>query len=245
MKIGLAVAMLASVFQLITGHASALVVAYHQPTKLAAMEGHFSSQGPADLHILGWVFEQQKETIGLAIPGGLSFLTYGSFNHPVTGLDAFAPDMRPPVNFVFQTYHIMVGIGMTLIALSLLGVWLGRKGQLWTNKPVLWAFVFSVLLPQIANQTGWWTACVGRQPWIVHGLMKTADGTSDNVSADHVLASIVMFSVIYAMLFILFLYLLDRKIKRGPVFSMANAGDDVAHDPRLTIQSREGDVDVL
>ncbi|MCE3234159.1 MAG: cydA, partial [Vampirovibrio sp.] len=111
-----------------------------------------------------------------------------------------------------------------------------------TNKPVLWLFVFSVFLPQIANQTGWATAEVGRQPWIVYGLLKTAHGISPTVSANQILASILMFTTVYILLFILFIFLLNRKIQKGPVFSGTS---DIHHDPRLTIQSREGDNNAL
>lgn len=242
MNIGLVVALGASLLQLVTGHESALVVAKYQPAKLAAMEGHFNSSGPADLHLMGWVNEREQRTIGPAIPGGLGFLTTNDFNHPVKGLDQIPKAEHPPIQVTFQMFHMMVAIGMALIGLSLLGLWLRWQGTLYTNKPVLWLFVFSVLLPQIANQTGWATAEVGRQPWIVYGLLKTAHGISPTVSANQILASILMFSAVYVMLFVLFLFLLNRKIQKGPVFSGTS---DIHHDPRLTIQSREGDINAL
>lgn len=242
MNIGLTAALIASLLQLVAGHESALVVAKHQPAKLAAMEGHFESKGPADLNIIGWVDEKAEKTWGIAIPGGLSFLTHNDFNKPVIGLKHFPKSERPPVQITFQAYHIMVAIGMSLIGLSLLGLYMKFKGTLYTCKPVLWLFVGSVVLPQIANQTGWATAEVGRQPWIVYGLMKTSQGISPVVKGDQILASILLFSAVYVLLTVLFIYLLDKKIKKGPVFT----GEDHIHeDPRLTVQSREGDHNAL
>lgn len=217
-KIGLVVALTASLGQLASGHASALIVSQYQPAKLAAMEGHFETNKPADLYALGWVDTANGKTHGLAIPGGLAFLTKGDFNARITGLDAFPKEDRPPVGFTFQTYHLMITIGMALLGLSLLGVFLWYKKRLYENRAVLWVFVASVLLPQIANQVGWWTAEVGRQPWIVYGLMRTSEGISPVVSSSQIVASIVMFSLVYALLFALFLFLLNRKIQKGPVF---------------------------
>lgn len=242
MRIGLMVALLGSVGQLASGHVSALVVSQWQPAKLAAMEGHFVTHEKADLHLFGWVDEKKAKTHGLTIPGGLAFLISGDFNKPVTGLDAFPKTDRPPIHFVFQTYHLMVAIGMSLIGLSLLGVWLWWRQTLYDNKIVLWLFVFSVLLPQTANQVGWWTAEVGRQPWVVYGLMRTSQGISPVVSSGNIIASIVMFSLVYLLLWVLFIFLLSRKIQKGPVF----APNDPTHsDPRLSKQAREGDHNVL
>jgi cytochrome bd ubiquinol oxidase subunit I len=242
MCIGLVVALIASLLQLVSGHQSALIVSRYQPVKLASMEGHFSSTGPADLHILGWVDEKKQQTTGLAIPGGLSFLTYGNFHQPIQGLDNIPKSDRPPVNATFQFYHLMVAVGMALIGLSLLGCFLWWKRTLFQNKLVLWIFVFSVILPQIGNQMGWFTAEVGRQPWVVYGLMRTSQGISPSVHPSHILASIIMFSAVYLLLFALFIFLLDHKIRKGPVFTEP---DGTHQDPRLTIQSKEGDINVL
>jgi cytochrome d ubiquinol oxidase subunit I len=237
MRIGLVVALIASCMQLLSGHESAQEVARYQPSKLAAMEGHFVSTGPADLHLFGWVDEHNAKTLGLAIPGGLGFLISGDFKQQVKGLDAIPHDERPPINITFQFFHIMVLIGMLLIAISVTGSWMAWKGTLWHSKPMLWVFVISVLLPELANQLGWWTAEVGRQPWIVYGLLKTAQGTSPVVASQSILISIGMFSIIYILLFALFIYLLNAKIHKGPGLITDSSVD---HDPRLTVQSKEG-----
>jgi len=217
MKIALVLAVIASLGQLATGHTSAITVSEYQPAKLAAFEGHYEDQVPGDMYLWGWVDEEAGEVrYGLRFPGALSFLISGDFQRPVTGLNHFPEDERPPVNITFQAYHLMIGIGMMLIGLSFLGIFFWKKGTLFETKWLLMIFVPSVLLPQIANQVGWMAAEIGRQPWIVYGLLKTQDGISRNVSSGEVLGSIIMFTFVYVLLFILFIYLLDQKIKKGP-----------------------------
>ncbi|NUM81372.1 cytochrome ubiquinol oxidase subunit I, partial [bacterium] len=166
-KIALALAVFASLFQLFTGHESAMTISKTQPAKLAAFEGHYEKNAPAPLYLFGWVNEKNEEVrFGIAIPGMLSYLIHGDADKPVTGLRAFAPEDRPPVNFVFQTYHLMVAIGFTLIGISLLSGFLLWRKKLFESRWMLKILVVSVLLPQIANQAGWFSAEVGRQPWI-------------------------------------------------------------------------------
>jgi len=217
LKVGLVVAAAASLLQLASGHASAMGIARTQPAKLAAFEGHFEASAPADQYLFGWVDEeQQRVRASLAIPGMLSLLVTGDPNKPITGLNAFAPEDRPPVNPVFQSYHLMVGIGLALIALSLAGLLWWWRGALFRARRLLWVYVFAVVLPQAANQLGWFSAEVGRQPWIVYGLLRTRDGVSRVVSAGQALTSLLLFVFVYTLLFALFIYLLDHKIKQGP-----------------------------
>jgi cytochrome d ubiquinol oxidase subunit I len=217
MKIGVVLAVISSLGQLVTGHTSARGVARYQPTKLAAMEAHFEMAAPADLHLFGWV-DQKKERVSfsVAIPGFLSFLATGDRSQPLVGLRFFNADDLPPVNFVFQAFHAMVIIGLALIALSFLGVFYWWRGTLFEKKWLLRLFVVSVLGPQAANQLGWLVAEVGRQPWVVYGLLRTSEGLSKAVRANDVLTSLILFTLIYSLLFVLFIYLLDRKIKTGP-----------------------------
>ena len=219
MKVGLLVALVSTIGTIVTGHKSGEVVAHYQPAKLAAMEGHWEASGPADLYAAGWVDEATETTRGLRapIPGMLSYLVFGDRDAPVTGLKAFPPEDRPRANLVFQSFHIMIAIGTFLLALSLWGVLALRGGRLFRNRILLGLFVFAVLGPQVANQLGWMTAELGRQPWIVYGLMRTADGVSVSVSPAEVLGSLIMFSLVYLLLFVLFIFLLDRKIKHGPM----------------------------
>ncbi len=217
MRVGLAVAVFASCLQLFLGDRSADGVAKNQPAKLAAFEGHFHSDRPMDLYLLGYVNERNGRVSGIKVPGMGSWLLYGDTTKPVKGLDAFPEADRPPSARVFQTYHLMVAIGMGLIGLSLLSAFLLWRGKLWTNRPVLQILVLAVLGPQLANQLGWFSAEMGRQPWVVYGLLRTSNALSKAVRANQVLGSLIMFAAVYALLFALFIFLLDQRIKTGPV----------------------------
>ncbi|MEO6314959.1 MAG: cytochrome ubiquinol oxidase subunit I [Chitinophagaceae bacterium] len=216
-KIALAVATFFSLAQLVVGSKSAEGVAKNQPAKLAAMEGHFDSSASAPMYLFGWVNKSKQETYGLKIPGGLSYLSHGDFNAPVRGLNSFKKDVQPPqVNAVFQFYHIMIAVGMLMIGATLLACWYWKKGSLFNKKWLMWFFVWSVLLPQVANECGWFTAEMGRQPWVVYGLLRTSDALSKTVTANQVLFSLILFFLVYSLLLVLFLYLLNRKIQHGP-----------------------------
>ncbi len=216
-KIALVVVTIASLFQLFTGHQSAVGVSKNQPAKLAAMEAVFNDQINTPLYLFGWVDEDnQKVNFGIAVPGMLSYLIDFDTNTKVTGLNSFNKEDRPPVNIVFQSYHLMVAIGFAIIGISLLGIFFWWRGTLFNQKWLMWIFVFSVVLPQIANQIGWITAEVGRQPWIVYGLLRTSEGLSKVVEAGQVWFSLILFTLVYIGLFILFIYLLNEKIQHGP-----------------------------
>jgi len=181
------------------------------------MEGHYEKSAPADLYLFGWVNDKTQEVTGVKLPGGLSFLVHQDFNEPITGLNAFPKKDRPgQVNAVFQFYHIMIPIGMFLIGLTLYSCFLWWRGTLFDKKWLLKIFTFSVLLPQVANQVGWFAAEMGRQPWIVYGHLRTSEGFSQEVSSNQILFSLILFLVVYTILFLLFIYSVNKKIKHGP-----------------------------
>lgn len=216
-RAALPIAAIFSLLAAVTGDWHAKVVAKHQPAKLAAFEGHFTSQGPADLHIFGWPDEEARETrMSLSIPGGLSFLVHGDFKTPVPALDEFPRADQPPVKIPFAMFHLMVGLGVLFLALSWGGLLLLWRGRLFTNRGVLWAYVVTVLGAYAANQAGWIAAEVGRQPWTVYGLLRTADSVSKSVKGGEVLASILMFGFIYVLLFAVWVYVTNEKIQHGP-----------------------------
>ncbi|MGO4904989.1 cytochrome ubiquinol oxidase subunit I [Flavobacterium sp. W20_MBD1_R3] len=216
-KIALVVATIFSLGQLVSGHSSADGVAVNQPAKLAAMEGHFEKSAPADLYLLGWVDKEKQKVTGIGIPGGLSFLVHQDFKAPITGLNSFPVEDRPSqINAVFQFYHIMIAIGMALIGLSLFACFMWWRGKLFETKWLLWVFSFAVILPQIANQVGWFAAEMGRQPWVVYGLLRTDKAFSQEVTSSHILFSLILFLVVYTILFVLFIYMVNKKIKHGP-----------------------------
>ena len=216
LKIGLALALVASVGQMIAGRISAECVAKNQPTKLAAMEGHYAAHEPGDFYLIGAVDERAQTVSGLKVKNLLSYLIYGDFSKPVTGLKAYKKEDLPPVAITFEMYNGMILVGLLLLAISLTGVFLLSRNQLFESGWYLKILVPAVLLPQLANQMGWIAAEVGRQPWIVYGLLRTSEGLSKAVKADAVLTSLVMFTLIYLLLFVLFIFLLDHKIKQGP-----------------------------
>jgi cytochrome d ubiquinol oxidase subunit I len=224
LAVAVVLALVASLGSLATGHLSAEGVSRNQPAKLAAMEAHFPASAPADLYVIGWVDEARQKVYGVAVPGMLSWMLQGDTKAPITGLLAFAPEDRPPVQIVFQAYHLMVAVGMALIAVACAGVLVALRPRLSPPRWLLRVFVASVLGPQIANQAGWMTAEVGRQPWIVYGLMRTSEGVSRSVSAEAIVFSLVLFTLIYALLFALFLFLLNAKITHGPLAEDLAAG---------------------
>lgn len=215
LKISLAVALVASLLQLFSGHRSAEIVARHQPVKFAAMEAHYKT-GPVGIAPVGVVDESNGRLLGPVIPGLGSLLLHGDPKAPAPGLESFPKEDRPPVQATFQFYHLMVGIGFALIGVSALGFLFFKKGILHESRPLLWVLVVSVLGPQIANQAGWFAAEIGRQPWIVHGLMRTDEGLSAVVSSQLVLTSLLLFTLVYLLLFAVFVYLLNEKIAHGP-----------------------------
>lgn len=217
-RLALPVALVASLLQLVSGHMSAQGVAKNQPVKLAAFEGLYDTTSNAPLRMFGWVDEKTESVVGPAIPSLLSFLAHNDPSKPVTGLREAAPDPkdRPPVNMTFQFFHLMVAVGFGLILISVLGLYHSRRGSLADNRWLLWLLVISVLGPHVANQAGWFAAEVGRQPWIVQGLLRTSDAVSPVLKADAVIASIFLFTAVYLLLFAVFIYLLNDKIQHGP-----------------------------
>ena len=214
-KVTLIVGTIFSLLQLASGHSSAEGVAKNQPEKLAAMEGHISTE-PADLYLFGWVDKKNEVTHGVKIPNGLTYMLHYDTETPVIGLDQYPMEDRPgQVNAVFQFYHIMVAIGMFLIALTVFASFLLWRGKLYDKRWLLRIFVWAVILPQIGNQVGWFAAEMGRQPWIVYKLLRTSDALSKAVTAHQILFAIILFTIVYTILFILFIYLLKKKIVHG------------------------------
>ena len=209
-----------SILQLaIVGARMAVTVTNYQPVKLSAMEGVWQSQSCAPMYFAGWVNEQAQTTTGIKIPVPclLSILAYFNPQAVVQGLTAFPSDTWAPVNLTFQVYHIMIDLGFIFPLIGLLGLffwWWGR--QLYIVRRVLWIFVFTIVMTEVATIAGWWTAEVGRQPWVVWNLLRTADAVSPTLRTGQVAFSIAMFILLYALLFALFIFLLNIKIQQGP-----------------------------
>ncbi|MEM9657437.1 MAG: cytochrome ubiquinol oxidase subunit I [Planctomycetota bacterium] len=252
----LLLATISSIAIAISGHRQAQMVYRYQPAKLATFEGHYNSDGPADLTLFGIPdAENGRVEMRVAIPGGLSLLVHDdlTLSEPVLGLDRIAPEHRPPLTIPFLSWRIMVGAGLFFIALTLFSWFLLKRGVLFQSRWMMRVYVASVGLAVAANQFGWISAEVGRQPWIVHPSivrdsggaplldadgyiqyektsvrapdgsvveryagLRTDDGVSKAVKAEHVAASIGMFLVVYLLLGAVWLYVLNKKIQAGP-----------------------------
>lgn len=216
LKIGLAVATVSVILQLITGHMSGQIAGTYQPAKMAAFEGVYKTQKGAALGVIGYVDPVQEKVYGLEIPKMLSFLVHGDFNAEIKGLDQFPKKDWPNVAALYQTYHLMIMMWGLMTLTVIVAIWLWKRGTLFSHRWMLRLLVFSAIYPQIGNQVGWVSAEMGRYPWIVQGLLRISEGLSKSVHAGQVLGSIIMFGVVYFMLFVLFIYLLNEKFKHGP-----------------------------
>ncbi|MGB9196502.1 MAG: cytochrome ubiquinol oxidase subunit I, partial [Terriglobales bacterium] len=194
------------------------LVTDYQPVTLAAMEGLFHGQTAAPLVILGQP-NDAKQTIDnpLEVPGVLSMLTYRRWSAQVRGLDAFPKEDWPGnIPLLYYSYHIMVGLGTLFIAVMVVALFMLWRGKIFFSRWLLWILMLSAPFPYIANTAGWLTAELGRQPWLVYGLMRTEDGYSKNVSAGNGLFTLLGFMGMYMVLGILGLFLLRREIEHGP-----------------------------
>ena len=210
---------IAAVLQLVpTGDAQGRMIAENQPATLAAMEGLFRSQEGAPLAILGQPdVENQRLDNPLTLPRTLSFLTYRRWSAHVQGLDAFSEKEWPDrIPLLYYSYHVMVGLGTIFIAILGIAAWKLWRGTLFASRAMLWILMLSVPLPYIANTAGWMTAELGRQPWVIYGLMRTAAGASPRVAAGNAWFTLLGFMGLYTLLAILFLFLVHREIERGP-----------------------------
>jgi cytochrome d ubiquinol oxidase subunit I len=201
-----------------TGHGNARQVFEHQPVKGAAFEGLFATERGAGLYLIG---QPNLETMTIdnpiEIPGALSILIYDELYAKVKGLDAFPREEWPDnLPLLYYAYHIMAGLGTILLfvmGLALLGLWHDR---LFRTNWLLWLLMCSAPFPYIATSAGWMTAELGRQPWLVYGLLRTADGTSPLVHSGNALFTLIGFLGLYLLLGVLFLFLIGETIRRGP-----------------------------
>ncbi len=217
LKVALSFALVTLILQGFSGDRSGQIVAEHQPAKLAAFEGLFHTERGVPLMIFGYVDLEQQATHGVGIPKLLSFLSFRDFNAEVRGLDQFPRSDWPNSPLLFQTFRIMIAMWVLMFVLTFWSIYLWRKGTLFNSPWTLRALAVSVLFPQIANQMGWFSAEVGRYPWIVYNLLRISDGLSKAVTANQVLWSLIMFTIVYLFLFIVFIYLLNEKIQHGPL----------------------------
>jgi cytochrome d ubiquinol oxidase subunit I len=230
LTLGLALALVASVLMFATGDQHARQVANTQPAKFAAMQGLYQTMAGAPITIFGPPPAQDPgeapQGPEIQVARLLSFLTAGSFQATITGLEAFPQDEWPPIAMTFLGYHNMVLLGSFMLLLALAGAYLRWRRRIELSRRFLWLAVLAIPVPHLAIQLGWMTAEVGRQPWIVYGLMRTEAGVSTAVGAFEVALSILLFAFVYLALFVLWMYLLRAEIRHGPAAAPAGVHED-------------------
>lgn len=219
MKTGIVIAAISTVLILPLGHWQAVNIAVHQPSKIAAFEGHWED-GPIPLGIVGFIDAEKGKTVALEIPGGVNLLAGDlARTRSFPGLNSFAPEDRPPLQLTYQTYHLMVVLWVVMLLLVAV-VWrLHRSGTLESKRRLLSLLVWSPILPMLAIQLGWAAAEVGRQPWIVWGELRTVDAISKAVPAGEILTTLVLFVIFYTLIYVAWARIVAGFIKRGPVVS--------------------------
>jgi cytochrome d ubiquinol oxidase subunit I len=219
LRLGVMAGLIACALQLFpTGDRHGKLVAEYQPPALAAMEGKFESGSHAELALVGQpnVDERRLEN-PIVVPDMLSFLAYGSFGATVRGLNDIPRDQWPDhVELLYFAYHIMVGLGSLLLCLMGVSGLLLWRGTIYRCRPVLWALMLAFPFPYIATTAGWTTAELGRQPWVIYGLLRTSQASSPTVSTGDVVFSTLGYMGLYLLLGLLFLWLVFRQIARGP-----------------------------
>lgn len=216
MKVGLIIGGSCIILQLVSADNLGRKIGEHNPEKLAAFEGIYKTEAPTPAYAFGWVDAKNEKVYGLKIPALMSLLMYRNTTTPVAGLESFPKDEWPWVPVVFQVYHLMIAMWGLMFVGAACAIYYWRKNN-WRMHPLLLKFlVISVIFPQLANIGGWYSSCMGRQPWIVYKLMKTKDAFSPHLTKGQLIGSFTMFVGLYLLFFVLFLFLLDKKIKNGP-----------------------------
>jgi cytochrome d ubiquinol oxidase subunit I len=219
LKVGVIAGFLASALIIFpTGDLHGKYVARHQPAAIAAMEGLFKSEIGAGIVLVGQPNEETgKIDNPIVVNNVLSFLIYGTTEAEVKGLDSFPHDQWPTaLPLLFYAYHIMAGLGTWFLLVMTVAAFLLWRGHLYTTRWVLWALLLTFPFPYIANTAGWMTAELGRQPWLIYGLMRTSEGYSSNVSVGNGLFTLIGFMGLYTLLGLLFTILIYREISNGP-----------------------------
>jgi cytochrome d ubiquinol oxidase subunit I len=219
LKVGVIAGFLASALIIFpTGDLHGKYVARHQPAAIAAMEGLFKSEIGAGIVLVGQPNEETgKIDNPIVVNNVLSYLIYGTTEAEVKGLDSFPRDQWPTaLPLLFYAYHIMAGLGTWFLLLMTVAAFLLWRGHLYTTRWVLWALLLTFPFPYIANTAGWMTAELGRQPWLIYGLMRTSEGYSSNVSVGNGLFTLIGFMGLYTLLGLLFTILIYREISSGP-----------------------------
>jgi cytochrome d ubiquinol oxidase subunit I len=201
-----------------TGDIQAKLVAAHQPVALAAMEGRFVTETTAGIVLIGQPnVAAERLDNPIVVPGFLSFLAYGTFHSEVRGLKEFPrADWPDNIELLYYAFHVMAGLGTLMILVMAVATYCQVRGTLARSRGLLWVLLIAFPFPYIATTAGWMTAELGRQPWLVYGLLRTADGSSLTVHSGTALFTLIGFTGLYFVLGLLFLFLMGREIAHGP-----------------------------
>ena len=229
-RVGLLAAVIGSVWMLFpTGHLASEQVAEKKPVALAAMEGQFETEQPAGLVIVGQPdMERERIDNPIVIPRALSFLVYQNWGAEVKGLEAY-PQVNWPDNIplLYYSYHVMVGLGTIFIAITVVAAFLLWRRKLFESRWMLWILMLATPFPFIANTAGWLTAELGRQPWLVYGLLRTQEGVSPLVSSGNVLFTLIGFAGMYLVMGLLYFVLMVREVAHGPEIEEEPSGESL------------------
>jgi cytochrome d ubiquinol oxidase subunit I len=233
LRMGLALAAVLMPIQLLFGHLCGEYVNTYQQSKMAAIEGRWNDEKPASEVIIAWPDEKNRRNLfAITLPAPLgSIIDADSLTAGETGLNSFPPENQPPVLIPFFSFRIMVGCGLLMLALAWVGTYLGFKGRLTRNRLLLWLTFFSFPLPFIAILTGWFTAEVGRQPWVIFGVLRTADALTPFLTTQAAMTTLVIFCAVYAFIFAFGTFYIYRLIHVGPAGNLFEA-------PRIAVPNR-------
>ena len=208
--------------QLFVGHLTGEYVLAHQPAKFAAIEARWQTQQPASEVLLAIPDPaQQKNLFAIEIPKLGSFIASGNWTSREVGLDAFPQEDRPPVVIPFFTFRAMVGMGLVMLAVSWFGNYLRWRGALETTRWFLWGAFLSFPTGFVAIVAGWYTAEIGRQPWVVYGILRTKDAVTPSLVAGDVLFSLIVYIGVYALMVSFGFYYIYKLLREGPALPAA------------------------
>jgi cytochrome bd ubiquinol oxidase subunit I len=219
LRMGLGLAAVLLPIQLIFGHLNGEYIVHRQPSKMAAIEARWHDEKPASEVLLAWPdVANQRNLFAITLPAPLgSLIDSDSLSASEVGLDSIPPQDRPPVLIPFFAFRIMVGCGLLMLALAWAGSYLAAKGRLEHNRLLLWCTFLSFPLPFIAILTGWFTAEVGRQPWVVYGMLRTADAMTPFLTTRAAAVSLVVFCTVYSFIFGFGVFYIYRLLRTGPI----------------------------
>ena len=218
LRMGLGLAAVLVPLQLVFGHLNGEYVVHHQPSKMAAIEARWHNEKPASEVLLAWPdVKNRRNLFAITLPPPFgSLIDSDSLSAAEVGLDSIPPQNWPPVLIPFFTFRIMVGCGLVMLLVAWIGSYLNHKGRLEQNRLLLWATFLSFPLPYIAIWTGWFTAEVGRQPWTVYGVLRTADAMTPFLTAQAALVSLIVFCAVYSFVFIFGIFYIYKPLRAGP-----------------------------